>query len=807
MFVLWCRKLVISPFFLFCAFLLLAFCGFCPNGLGFQNNVPEKVVWAVLGKTAELPCDVTPPTPADNAKLILWFKDNSIVPIYSLDARSGRLSQASHLTISGDLGNRSYFIMDKDSSRAHLKIDLVREKDQGSYRCRVDFVNSPTRNFQVNLTLVEQPSAPRVFDAEGREINRNSSAGPFLEGEKLFLSCQINGGRPRPSLSWWFNNSILDNVVDTSPNSFTTVNQLFIGKVTRNLKGAKFECRATSSENAGFIIRTIPLIIFLKPNKVKIVTPNELMSTRKSQNVKCETSGSYPPAKLTWLLDGKPIKQAIVTEEETEFFTASIITLSVNSFDDGKELACRADNPHFPGGSAIDKRQIHVAYPPKVAVKLDQEVLLPVKEGVEIKLKCESRARPLSHNYRWYHEGHIVHYNETAGVLPMDDTLVLKRVEISDAGQYACSASNSEGETYSSPYDLVIQYPPRCKKGHEITRIGSVPFKEQSVECQVESVPEVTKFFWTYNTSREVLRVRDAKIQNVDSSSTLHFSPYHMDDLQSLSCWAQNDLGQQKEPCLFYVVIADPPEAPKDCVIRNTSNNIEVVCSAGNDGGLEQSFVLEVTDITPSVVEASASSATSTLSDEGEHQPPLYRVLGEQPEFKLPNLQGGREYRATVYAENARGKSLPNEVRPSIRIPSGLEGTKNGKQTRNENSDTSITQTLNLTVVLVALTICISLLIVGIIAAASVLACKKTHNVKMRTRRVRIDPKPPDEFELNSEAGFSEGFHRRSLEYRASMYSPDEVEIRISRIIEEQPEIQTATINKRRALCQNNFIR
>ncbi|CAH1982428.1 unnamed protein product [Acanthoscelides obtectus] len=101
--------------------------------------------------------------------------------------------------------------------------------------------------------------------------------------------------------------------------------------------------------------------VSVKPNKVKIVTPNDLLSTRKSQTVRCETSGSYPPAKLTWLLDGKAIRNAVITEEETETFTGSLLTLNVSPDDDGKELVCRADNPRFPGGTAQDRRQIHVA--------------------------------------------------------------------------------------------------------------------------------------------------------------------------------------------------------------------------------------------------------------------------------------------------------------------------------------------------------------------------------------------------------------------------------------------------------------
>lgn len=38
------------------------------------------------------------------------------------------------------------------------------------------------------------PSAPRIFDEEGVEIKAGGTAGPFLEDQKLFLSCQVTGG-------------------------------------------------------------------------------------------------------------------------------------------------------------------------------------------------------------------------------------------------------------------------------------------------------------------------------------------------------------------------------------------------------------------------------------------------------------------------------------------------------------------------------------------------------------------------------------------------------------------------------------
>lgn len=71
----------------------------------------------------------------------------------SLDARNGNLTAAIHWAVSDDLGRRTYFQIG-DGQRAKLKVTKVTLQDQGVFRCRVDFVNSPTRNFRINLTLV-----------------------------------------------------------------------------------------------------------------------------------------------------------------------------------------------------------------------------------------------------------------------------------------------------------------------------------------------------------------------------------------------------------------------------------------------------------------------------------------------------------------------------------------------------------------------------------------------------------------------------------------------------------------------------
>lgn len=48
--------------------------------------------------------------------------------------------------------NRAYF--QTTTEPAVLNIYVIREQDEGEYRCRVDFTTSPTRNTRIHLTVI-----------------------------------------------------------------------------------------------------------------------------------------------------------------------------------------------------------------------------------------------------------------------------------------------------------------------------------------------------------------------------------------------------------------------------------------------------------------------------------------------------------------------------------------------------------------------------------------------------------------------------------------------------------------------------
>lgn len=113
--------------------------------------------------------------------------------------------------------NRAHF---RDTTHpAQLVIDDLQLTDEGIYRCRADFQNSPTRNLKINFTVIGKKNAARrppelpliLIDPvppaqtsteppERPVIIESGSSGqakliePYNEGSDVSLTCEVSGG-------------------------------------------------------------------------------------------------------------------------------------------------------------------------------------------------------------------------------------------------------------------------------------------------------------------------------------------------------------------------------------------------------------------------------------------------------------------------------------------------------------------------------------------------------------------------------------------------------------------------------------
>lgn len=113
----------------------------------------------VLGMMTNLPCNITPSVPGDQVLIVLWYKDGYGKPIYSFDLRHQTRGRGSEeegklwASEDGDNIPRAQLNV-RSQPTAFLSLFGVKEKDGGTYRCRVDFKKSPTRFWKVELTVI-----------------------------------------------------------------------------------------------------------------------------------------------------------------------------------------------------------------------------------------------------------------------------------------------------------------------------------------------------------------------------------------------------------------------------------------------------------------------------------------------------------------------------------------------------------------------------------------------------------------------------------------------------------------------------
>lgn len=106
---------------------------------------------ALVGEESLLPCNISGEHKDDPIILILWYRNDSVKPIYTVDARSSSLMDAVH-SVDESVASRVTFSLNFPLS--HLYIKPVTQDDEAEYRCRIDYRLGRTVNRSFRLYVI-----------------------------------------------------------------------------------------------------------------------------------------------------------------------------------------------------------------------------------------------------------------------------------------------------------------------------------------------------------------------------------------------------------------------------------------------------------------------------------------------------------------------------------------------------------------------------------------------------------------------------------------------------------------------------
>ncbi|XP_015589741.1 protein turtle homolog B isoform X2 [Cephus cinctus] len=376
----------------------------------------------------------------------------------------------------------------------------------------------------------------------------------------------------------------------------------------------------------------------VEPLEVNIIDANQPLSAGRKYDLLCKTSGSRPAATVTWWRNDQRLVDAKETRSSDGNTTTSILSFMATEADAGKNLSCRAQNPIMRTEPIEHRWTLEIQYTPETRIQLGTS-LNPddIREGADVYFDCLIRAEPPVYKVEWRQQGKTLNHNITQGIIISNQSLVLQGVDRKSAGNYTCVGYNTEGDGESAPFYLNVTFAPTCKSNQ--TRIHGVAKQEKAnIMCKVDANPSEVQFRWTFNNSAESIDVAAGHIAMAGTSSIVSYTPMTELDYGTLLCWATNSIGHQRVPCVYHIIPAGRPDMVHNCTTSNTSSNsFSVQCTEGFNGGLTQSFLLEVRESNSQELRANLTSPV--------------------PRFSVTHLESGALYQACIYAYNDKGRS------------------------------------------------------------------------------------------------------------------------------------------------------
>ncbi|KAJ9592081.1 hypothetical protein L9F63_001390, partial [Diploptera punctata] len=161
----------------------------------------------------------------------------------------------------------------------------------------------------ITQQLCTSPFPPHqllIYENSGRDVVA-PVVGPLTEGSDLVLTCEVRGGKPTPTVSWFVNDKLVDGLLETTSHH-VVVNRLEVSHVTRDHLNTTYKCQASNTKLMLPAEKTVRLELYLKPLSVRLLSKPKVLMADTEYVITCEAIGSRPQAKVSWFRESKEFK-------------------------------------------------------------------------------------------------------------------------------------------------------------------------------------------------------------------------------------------------------------------------------------------------------------------------------------------------------------------------------------------------------------------------------------------------------------------------------------------------------------------
>ncbi|XP_071040032.1 neural cell adhesion molecule 1-like isoform X3 [Parasteatoda tepidariorum] len=358
----------------------------------------------------------------------------------------------------------------------------------------------------------------------------------------------------------------------------------------------------------------------------------------ESVTLNCMAVGGFPTPTLTWLKDSKPVRSTPAFEDQ-RFIKSELVLHSLRREDLLTVLTCQASNSNITEPIETSITIDIILKPLNVLIST---IFGSLKVGSKIEINCQSEGSRPPARISW-RKG-LENIDQLAvqniyGSMTFSTLTFVPKIEDHNK-TLTCEALNPKlpKSSLQDSWTLNILYTPICINKYRIS-YGVGKNENINVSCHVESDPEVIEFWWKFsNPLNETKEIGTFKNYVKKSKSVARYIPLNENDYGSLICYARNAVGIMRQPCIFEITPAGPPESLQNCTVSNQSyNSLFISCNEGYDGGRKQAFHLEMYSVKEEILLVNISST-------------------DKPSFLVKGLPSHVSFIIIIYSSNSEGR-------------------------------------------------------------------------------------------------------------------------------------------------------